>query len=118
MQFKVDATNAAVELQIALQLIDGASLHDRNKRILVNLCKSWCQCVLGSKMPLGPLLGFAMQKGTPLTRKSATAKSGATVDFVVPDLDSAGIAGTAFYEEVGVTAHSVIRQICKEQQVS
>ena len=115
LQFKVAATTTAVQLQNALKLIDIASLCDRNKRILLNLCKSWCQCVLTSRMALGPLLGFAMQKGTPLTRKSVVGKTGAMVHFVIP---SVGSAAGAFYEEVGDAAHNVIRQICVEHKVS
>lgn len=131
----MDATADAVELLAALKLIDLGTL-DKHKQTLVKLCQSWCQCVLASKMPLGPLIGCALQKGVPLQAVSATAASGAKVNYVLPAFegsegsegagDGAGSAGAssaasstavAFYQQVGIAAHNVIRELCLEQQV-
>jgi len=118
-----------------LAQIQGMASENLNVNILLQLSRSWCKCLQKDTMPLGPLIGYALQQRMPL--QLVTSEQG-TSDSVVPSLESrvagsgayiagsaglqaggayvAGSAGlkvdsAALYQEVGTVAHHVIRKL-------
>jgi len=77
------ATSCAERLLNLLQLIDCSCL-TKDTCTVWKLFISWCHCVVNSQVPLGPLIGYALQTGIPLQVRTVARQDAGTVDYVLP----------------------------------
>ena len=83
---------------------------NRNINILLQLSKSWCTCVTNDTLPLGPLIGYAVQQRMPLR----VVKSGSRPYAVSSGTGSAHVEGGAGIEVcnlIGTVANYVILKL-------
>lgn len=124
---KVDLLERAKKIKQSLNLVHEKGLTNEH-RVLIRVCHSWVDAVRQNQMPLGPLLGWAIQRGERLEVKRAQIK-GRTVTYVLPTRKSAeggsaeggsgvsGVPDVPFpYEEVAENAFAGLTKLCKEFQ--
>ena len=115
---KVELQERAKKIKQALNLVHEKGLANEH-RVLIRVCRSWVDSARVNNMPLGPLLGWAIQRGERLEVKRAQVK-GRPVTFVLPTrkpLDDPNAPDVPFpYEEVAERAFSGLTKLCKEFQ--
>ena len=118
------ATVKAEECLAALRLINMHHL-TKAQKVLVNLANSWCQAVTDNKVPVAPMVGWAVQQGVALTERTITARNGKVLKFVIPtsetsDEGSQGSQGAeasaALYERMIGDVFDVVKSVCLEFQ--